>query len=156
MKNWLLVCLLSLSANSFAQLKVYLGNQTDPFQLLYQLHNNRISAVENGIFERDLYFLDGERVYTDRLRRDLRFTVKKTEVFWGESFANQRLIYRIKGNQVFLQTGSIFEKCVLTVRGNQVFQGDSSSSFDLLFTLSTAQLQPEEICLLAILLGPIQ
>ena len=139
---------------SYSQTTVSLGDQKIQSNKLYEIRGNQVVRFTSGIFSDPIFYLDGNRVFSDIYKSKCLYTIVQNKIYRGDSRSSFDLIYELKGDKLLLKTGDIFEKCIYTITDQQIFIGDSNSTFDAVFTLELDVNLPLHKLIVAILIGP--
>lgn len=119
----------------FAQSKIYRGERVNSSELVYTITQNSIQKMSSAVWGKEVYFIQGNRVYDDSFRSNCVYTLEGNKIYRGNSNSVFDLLYEFENDKFYQVSNSALRKCMYTLSNNQIFIGDSQSIFDCVFTV---------------------
>ena len=154
MMRFFLCALLLFPLGLIAQVKVYVGEQKFPNELIFELKNDIVYRVTNPALKSEYLFISGDKVYfRDRKSfTDVKYTLTENGIFKGNSSSSFDQLFTLKDNKMYIGDSNFSSDCLYTLKDGLIYKGDSTSSFDAFMSYEIES--EEDLILVAMLIAP--
>jgi hypothetical protein len=90
--------------------------------------------MTSSLWGNEVLSIRNNQVFDNGFNTDVRYTIEGNKVYRGQSTTSFDLLYEVENGKVYQISNSSLKKVIYTFQNGRIYIGDSTSTFDCLFS----------------------